>query len=264
MVDSDKEESVSSSSSKTSEKSPSPQVSKSPSSESIRPPSPPSPVEERATSPIPSPPAQEPIKSSSPPSPPTTPTDEPKEILPPSTVSHDYDEDFSETSRSPVNTPTKKPVIDELDIESIHEELEDKPSVRDTNHSSTSKSSADEQSAILVLGKSSATNTPRQQEEKTLEEDIPPVSIPVPTKIESDDTSHDVSEEDEQGTKIDRLTETLIRTFIDEAIDQSKEIETTKLKTPVTKEASEWMSDEDLTDEDTNKQTPTGMDEDVE
>ena len=236
-------------------------MSKSPSSESVQLPSPPSPIEQRV--PFPSPPSfQEPMPS--PPSPPTTPTEESKEIPPPP-VTNEYDEDFSEVSRSPINTPTK-PIIDELEIESIHEDLEEKPSLRDANQSSTSKSSADEQSAILVLGRSSATNTPRQQEEKALEEDEV-LSIPTPVKIESDNTSHDVSEEEERterGGQIDRIIETLARTFIDEAIDQSKEIETTKLKIPMTKEASEWMSDEDLTDEDTNKQTATANEEDVE
>jgi hypothetical protein len=85
-------------------------------------------------------------------------------------------------------------------------------------------------------------------------------------KIESDETLHDISDDDEhieQENKVDKLTETLIRTFIDEAIDQGKEIENKKTKISVTEEAKEWMSDEDLTDEE-NKQIPITHEEDVE
>ncbi len=273
IFDEEKEDSISFPSSKTNEKSrefPSPQVSKSPSSESIKAPSPP-PLVQVDIQPPSSPPVPELVKPPSPPpvqvrnkspSPPSIP--EPKQAQP-STITNEYDEDFSEVSRSPIDTPTKPP-IDNLDIESIHEDIDEKPSIHDTNQSLTSKSSADEQSEILVLGKKSVNNTPRQ-EDKTLEEEIPPPPTPTPPMlIQSDDTSHDISEEDdrtEQANKIEQLTETLIRTFIDEAIDHGKDIGNLKTKIPITKEASEWMSDEDLTDDDTNKQIPITQ-EDVE
>jgi hypothetical protein len=187
----------------------------------------------------------------------------------PSIITNEYDEDFSEVSHSPQNIPTTKIQIENIDIESIHDDIEDKPTIHDTNQSSTSKSSADEQSEILVIGKISANTTPRQQDDKNLEEELPPPPpflISIPPKIELDDTLHDISDDDErieQETKVDKLTETLIRTFIDEAIDQGKEIENKKLKIPITPEASEWMSDEDLTDEE-NKQIPVTHEEDIE
>ncbi len=258
----EKEDSLSSSSLSISEKSiksPSPRVSKSP-----------------------SPPPQEPIKSPSPPpsesikippqEPISTPMIEQKQSHS-SLTNNDYDEDFSENSHSPLNTSTKVK-IDDIDIESINEDLDIKPSVHETNQSSTSKSTADEQSEILVLNKKSANNTPRQQDDKTIEEEFlphpaPPPSTPFPPKIELDDTSHDISEGDDvhdtvvQQNPVDKLAETLIRTFIDEAIDQGKEIEDLKNKNLLTKEASEWMSDEDLTDEETNRQTPTNHEEDI-
>ncbi len=191
----------------------------------------------------------------------------------PSPIVNDYDEDFSDVSHSPA-TPTKEPLpktkIDEIDIESIQEDLEEKPSLHDTNQSLSSKSSADEQSEILVLVKKSANTTPRRQDDKTFEDELPippPVPLPEP-KIDAnnDDTSHDVSEDEEvneQENKVDRLTDLFLRTFIDEAIDQGKEIENKKLKISITPEASEWMSDEDLTDEE-NKQIPITNEEDVE
>ncbi len=103
--------------------------------------------------------------------------------------------------------------------------------------------------------KKSANNTPRQQDDQTLQEDLLPQS-----KIESDDTSED----EEQEKQINQLIETLIPTFIDEAIDRGKEIETIKNKNSMTKAASEWMSDEDSTDEENNKQIPITHEEDVE
>lgn len=251
-----------SSSSKTSErqiKSPSPQVSKSPSppsSESIKTPSPPPIIiQEHIKSPV----IQEQISS---------PIIEQKQTQLP--TNNDYDEDFSETSHSPSTTRNTKLQIDDIDIDSIQDDIDDKHKIRDTNQSSTSKSSADEQSEILVLVKVSANNTPRQQDDKILEEELPPplptpsLPISLPIKIELDDTSHDISEDGDQDNKIDKLAETFIRTFIDEAIDQGKEIENIKIKSIITKEASEWMSDEDLTDEENNKQSPTPHDEDVE
>ncbi|CAF4261258.1 unnamed protein product, partial [Rotaria sordida] len=91
----------------------------------------------------------------------------------------------------------------------------------------------------------------------------------LPTKIESDDTSHDISEVDqgnkriEQENKIDQLTEILVRTLIDEAIDQGKEIEKLKIKNSLTKEASEWIPVEDLASEENNKQISTNHEDDV-
>jgi hypothetical protein len=101
--------------------------------------------------------------------------------------------------------------------------------------------------------KKSANNTPRQQDDQTLQEDLLPQS-----KIESDDTSED----EEQEKQINQLIETLIPTFIDEAIDHGKKIE--NIKNSMTKAASEWMSDEDLTDEETNRQILITHEEDVE
>lgn len=167
--------------------------------------------------------------------------DEPPKIV----VSNDYDEDFSQESA----TPDRPPVRDiEIEIESIHEDIESKHSHR----SSSSTSTADEQSEILVLVKKSASNTPRQSEDEKSS------SIVAPIKLESDD---DHTERDNQ---INQLTETFIRTFIDEAIDQGKEIEHQKIKSSVTKEASEWMSDEDLSDDENVKQIPITHEEDVE
>jgi len=154
--------------------------------------------------------------------------------------------------------------VDDIDVESIQEDIEGKHSIHDVNLSSVSKSSADEQSEILVLVKKSANNTPRQQDEEILP------SVSRPRKIESDDTSHDVSDVDEdnqrvkQENKIDKLTETFIQTFITEAIDQGKEIVKQKVQHSLTKEAREWISDEDSTDEENNKQTANHNEEDVE
>ncbi|CAF4813601.1 unnamed protein product, partial [Rotaria sp. Silwood1] len=202
----------------------------------------------------------------------------------PSPIINDYDEDFSDTSHSRT-TPSKeivsKPKIDNIDIESIKEDLNNKQSLHDTSQSLSSKSSGDEQSEILVLVKKSANNTPRKQDDKTLNEEerlrspspLPfplPSSVPVQQQQEqptiesynNDDTSHDISDDDEpnerieQEHKIDKLTESLIRTFIDEAIGQGKQIERLKKETnQLTQEAKEWMSDDDddETDEDTVK-----------
>jgi hypothetical protein len=199
-----------------------------------------------------------------------------------SPIVNDYDEDFSEVSHSP-STPIKEPVpntkIDDIDIESIQEDLEDKPSLHNTNQSLSSKSSGDEQSEIVVLVKKSASNTPRRQDDKTLDEEFffppvpppPPVLTPEPPKIESnnnDDTSHDVSEEEEeevneQENKIDKLTDLFLRTFIDEAIDQGKEIKRLKNEpdeksNSLTDEAKEWIAEDDQPDEDDSKQIDTG------
>ncbi|CAF5198928.1 unnamed protein product, partial [Rotaria magnacalcarata] len=59
-----------------------------------------------------------------------------------SSTHNEYDEDFSEHSRSPRHSPTK---IDNNDFpsESIQEDIEDKPSAHESNQSS--KSSAEEQ-----------------------------------------------------------------------------------------------------------------------
>ncbi|CAF1521120.1 unnamed protein product [Rotaria magnacalcarata] len=203
----------------------------------------------------------------------------------PSIIANDYDEDFSEVTHSPANTSKEsivKPKIDNIDIESIQEDLDDKHSSHDTNRSSSSKSSDDEQSEILVLVKKSANTTPRRQDEKTPNDDdffpsppppLPPVTVPQ-TKIDlsnnnnnNDDTSHDVSDDDdddeaneriEQEHKVDKLADSILRTFIDEAIGQSKQIQLLKKKTSqnateLTQEAKEWMSDDDSSDEESSK-----------
>ncbi|CAF0959170.1 unnamed protein product [Rotaria sordida] len=194
-----------------------------------------------------------------------------------SSINNDYDEDFSEVTHSPIHTPTNIQT-DDINIESIKEDIDDKSSIHDSNKSLSSKSSGDEQSEILVLVKKSANNTPRQQDEKIFENKLPtptpspppPPQLPLlPTKIESDDTSHDISEVDqgnkriEQENKIDQLTEILVRTLIDEAIDQGKEIEKLKIKNSLTKEASEWIPVEDLASEENNKQISTNHEDDV-
>jgi len=194
-----------------------------------------------------------------------------------SPIANDYEEDFSEVSHSPV-TPIKEPLpeakIIDIDNESIQEDIEDKQSLHDANHSLTSKSSGDEQSEILVLVKKSANTTPRRQDDKTLEEEpFFPLPLPfVPTvqpKIDSnnnDDTSHDVSEDEEtnerveQENKVDKLTDSFIRVFIDEAINQGKEIQRLKKdsftqeidqkKTYVTEDTNEWILDDHSIDED--------------
>ncbi|CAF4421550.1 unnamed protein product, partial [Rotaria magnacalcarata] len=74
--------------------------------------------------------------------------------------------------------------------ESIQEDIEDKPSAHESNQSS--KSSAEEQSEILVLVKKSSNTTPKQPDEKPSDSKLPLN----PPKIETDDTSHDVSEDD--------------------------------------------------------------------
>ncbi|CAF3413038.1 unnamed protein product, partial [Rotaria socialis] len=204
----------------------------------------------------------------------------------PSIIANDYDEDFSEVTHSPANTSKEsivKPKIDNIDIESIQEDLDDKHSSHDTNRSSSSKSSDDEQSKILVLVKKSANTTPRRQDEKTPNDDdffpspapLPPVTVPQAeidfsnnnnnNNNNNDDTSHDVSDDDdeaneriEQEHKVDKLADSILRTFIDEAIGQSKQIqllkkETSQKATELTQEAKEWMSDEEESDEESSK-----------
>ncbi|CAF1006900.1 unnamed protein product [Adineta steineri] len=109
----------------------------------------------------------------------------------------------------------------------------------------------------------------REPDQSNLPNEIFP-SSPRLQKIETDDTSHDISEVDdgnqyiEQQKKADILTETLIKVFIEEAIQQGKEIVYRKSQNSFTKEVSEWLSDEDLTDEENNnKQIPNNHDEDV-
>ncbi len=165
------------------------------------------------------------------------------------------------------------------------EDLEDKQSLHNTNQGLSSKSSGDEQSEILVLVKKSANNTPRRQDDKSLEEEfliplplplplpptppLPPVLTPEP-KIElnnNDDTSHDVSEEEEEEVnekenKIDKLTDLFLRTFIDEAINQGTEIKRLKKETDqktnsLTQEAKEWIAEDDQPHEDDSKQIDT-------
>lgn len=224
-------------------------------------------------------------------------------------IPNDYDEDFSEVSHSrsaPKQAAVVQPRIDQIDVESIQEDLEDKHSSHDTDQSFSSKSSGDEQSEILVLVKKSANNTPRRQDDKTLEEDLivptPVSAAPAVTPmifpeaktesnpiINNDDTSYDVSEEEdeqddvddndneeaqavEQEKRIDRLTDQFIRTFIDEAIDQGKEIDRLKRQTlapkkiPLTKAVQEWISDEDdeedLSDEVDQKELSVRYEED--
>ncbi|CAF4500397.1 unnamed protein product, partial [Rotaria magnacalcarata] len=66
----------------------------------------------------------------------------------------------------------------------------------------------------------------------------------------------------EQDNKIDKLTDILVRTFIDEAIDQGQEIGSKKSQN-LTKEASEWIPADDLVSEENNKQTLTNPEEDA-
>lgn len=176
----------------------------------------------------------------------------------------------------------------DLDVDSISEDLEHKPPMQHTQASTSSKSS-DEQSVILVIAEKSLTTTPTKQEKKTVEDEFPPPptsSVPLPSQsiILNDDTSRDISEaEDDEVTatataasghegavqpmaakKIDQFTETLIRTYIDEAIDQGKEIEQMKHDTSSTKEPSESTSGEDLSDEDQPKQSTLSQKDDFE
>ena len=194
----------------------------------------------------------------------------------PSPLVGDYDEDFSDVSHSPAATPPKQSALpkmkmDDIDVESIQEDLEEKPSLHDTNQSLSSKSSGDEQSEILVLVKKSASTTPRRQEDKTLEEDFPPPPPPLPPVTlppvqptaevnYNDDTSHDVSEDEEEEeeeeqvnekeNKIDQLTDSFLRAFIDDAIDQGQKLKSLKKenleqKAPLTQEAEEWLLEDD-------------------
>ncbi|CAF4754909.1 unnamed protein product, partial [Rotaria magnacalcarata] len=62
----------------------------------------------------------------------------------------------------------------------------------------------------------------------------------------------------EQEHKVDKLADSILRTFIDEAIGQSKQIQLLKKKTSqnateLTQEAKEWMSDDDSSDEESSK-----------
>ena len=149
----------------------------------------------------------------------------------------DYDEDFSETSHSAANhTPSKqvhsKPGIEFTDIE---DDFERPASAHDTNQSSRSKSSDDEQSEILVIGRQSASTTPRQLDEsRSL--DHPPVSacteVPASASALAD-------VDDEREKKIDHLTEALIRTFIDDAIDQGQDIVKVKNETQMRDDLSD-------------------------
>ena len=195
-------------------------------------------------------------------------------------VANDYDEDFSDVSHSratPQKEPLQRPKTDDIDVESIQEDFEDKKSLHGTSQSSTSKSSGDEQSEILVLVKKSANSTPRRQDDKTPEAEqielfLPSPSLPPPATIvqpktepnNNDDTCHDVSDDEtneriEQEEKIDKLTESFLQTFIDEAIDQRKQLERLKKEknqkmNSLTQEAKEWVSDDDSTDEEVSKQ----------
>ncbi|CAF0746161.1 unnamed protein product [Adineta ricciae] len=204
-----------------------------------------------------------------------------------SSTHNDYDEDFSDVSHSPT-TPTKEPLAEnkviDLDCESIHEDFEEKQSTHDINRSLSSKSSGDEQSEILVLVKKSASTTPRKQEDKTLEEELPPplpipASVPAPISVapepkleptNNDDTAHDISDDDdddedikEQENRVDHLTDQFIRAFIDEAIDQGREIKRLKKEINKNKDVSpvepfaapdtqEWLIENDA-NEDNNQ-----------
>ena len=126
-----------------------------------------------------------------------------------------------------------KPGIEFTDIE---DEFERPASAHDTNQSSRSKSSDDEQSEILVIGRQSASTTPRQLDEsKSL--DYPPVSTSAEAPA-SVSALPDV--DDERERRIDHLTEALIRTFIDDAIDQGQDIAKVK---------NESRTREDLSDD---------------
>ena len=194
-----------------------------------------------------------------------------------------YDDDFFEVSHSAAKKDDTRDNLLDIDVDSISEDLEHKPSIQLTQASSSSKST-DEQSVILVIGEKSLTTTPTKQEKKTVEEEFPPPptsSAPLPSQsvIPNDDTSRDISEADDddgpatgreeeeqpmEEKKIDRLTETLIRTFIDEAIDQGKEIEQLKQETSLTKEPSESTSGEDLSDEEQQKPSTPNQKDDFE
>ncbi|CAF1433637.1 unnamed protein product, partial [Adineta ricciae] len=173
-------------------------------------------------------------------------------------LNNEYDEDFSEATHSPIETSAKLQ-IEDIDVESIQEDIEDKHIYHDDNRSSTSKSTEEEQSEILVLVKKSANTTPRQVDEHVQEDQLPP-SSPQLQKTLSEDTSHDLSDADERKqqknatTEVDRLTETLIKTFIDEAISQGTEIVARKNQDLSVKDETEGGSDEDLSDEAHNKE----------
>ncbi|CAF4302830.1 unnamed protein product, partial [Rotaria sp. Silwood2] len=275
----EKEDSISISSSSTiSEKfikSLSPQISRSP---SPSPPAPPPLAQEHIKSP--SPPSHEHIKSPSLLVEERIKTLSQEQIFIPinerkesqrSSINNEYDEDFSEVSHSPIQTPTKIQTND-INLEPIEDDIHDISSRHDSNKSSSSKTSGDEQSEIPVLAKIPATSTQGQQDGKVFEEKLsppPPQPLLIPTKIESDDTSHDISEDDqgnkriEQDNKIDKLTEILVRTFIDEAIDQGKEIGNLKIQNSLTKEASEWIPAEDVVSEENHKKISTNHEEEA-
>ncbi|UJR32051.1 hypothetical protein I4U23_019518 [Adineta vaga] len=195
----------------------------------------------------PSPPIQDDSKS----------TSSIKEQIPPSTIvrsqsnNNDYDEDFSESIHSQTDTSTKIK-IEDIDIESIQEDIKDQHAHHDENHSSTSKSTDDEQSEILVLVKKSANTTPRQDDELIS-------SSSRLQKIESEDGQH---QQIKPPTQVDQLTETLIKNFIDEAISQGKEIVYRKSQDSPIKEETGGVSDEDISDEEHNKEIDNHQDDD--
>ena len=187
-------------------------------------------------------------------------------------VLNDYDDDFAtDTSQSPVvPTPAAEPIIvaplrklNSFDDESIQEDLEEKHTPRKSDESLSSKSSGDEQSEILVLVKKSANTTPRRIDEEPIVDPTPIVAVePI---VPNDDTSHDVTDDDDdddededenddfliQEQQIDRITDDFLRRFIDEAIDQSREIDRLKKqsqisqKIPLTKAVQEWLIGDD-------------------
>lgn len=258
----EKEDSLSSSSSSSSEKnikSLSPQVSKSP-----------SPLSAPESIKSQTPPAQEPVNSLS-----SLlqervqnltkeqgfiPIDENKRSRN-SSLNNEYDEDFSDNTHSPRLSPIKPTNNNDIHAESIQEDIEKTPSVHESNRSSSSKSSAEEQSEILVFGKVPSSKKPKSQNEKPMETKLPINQ----RKIETDDTSRDISEDDEGNkyvpneSNVNKLTEILVQAFIDEAIDHGKEIE--NVKNSLKKDLSDLMSSEEIPSDDTQKQTMTSREE---
>ncbi|CAF3705800.1 unnamed protein product [Rotaria sp. Silwood1] len=183
-----------------------------------------------------------------------------------SSINSEYGEDFSEVSHSPIHTSVK---IQTNDIESIEDDIHNKSLKHDSNKSSSSKTSDDEQSEILVLNIKSTNNILEQQDNKDKLSTLPSQTLLISKKIESDNTTHDINENDqgnkhlEQDNKIDKLTEILVRTFIDEAIEHGKQIENLKIQNSLTKEASEWIPAEDVISEENNKQILTNHEEEI-
>ncbi|CAF4952303.1 unnamed protein product [Rotaria sp. Silwood1] len=265
ILSKEKEDSISSSSI-TSEKhtiSLSPRISRSPS-----PPPPPPLAQEPIKSPLPS--VHEYIKSSSSLVEERLKTLSQEQIFVPinelkqsehSSINSEYGEDFSEVSHSPIHTSVK---IQTNDIESIEDDIHNKSLKHDSNKSSSSKTSDDEQSEILVLNIKSTNNILEQQDNKDKLSTLPSQTLLISKKIESDNTTHDINENDqgnkhlEQDNKIDKLTEILVRTFIDEAIEHGKQIQNS-----LTKEASEWIPAEDVISEENNKQILTNHEEEI-